>query len=178
MNNPDKETLLTTIQTEQETYEEKHSDFMRTNNAVILEAESALAGPKVVQQVNVPQETSAGSWRTFKPQASLKPTFLEKEPTHLEAVHFTKSFQNYILDGYAGNPPENAVWIQLQPLMNPFWMESMIHRGIKEKNLEEIMGLILEESSGRNPLNQRRIELMRVKKTGSHGDFSFNLNSI
>ena len=113
--------------------------------------------------------------KIFKPQASLKPTYLEKESTNLEAVHFTKLFQSYILDGYAGNPPEKTVWIQLQPLMNPIWMESMIHRGIKEKNLEEIMGLILEESSGRNPLHQRRIELMRVKKTGSHGDFFFQL---
>ena len=95
---------------------------------------------KVVQQVNVPQETSANNWRTLKPEASLKPNHLEKESTHLEAVHFTKSFQNYILDGYAGN-------------------------------LEEIMKLILDESSGRNPLHQRRIELMRVKKTGSHSDF-------
>ena len=110
-----------------------------------------LTGPNVVQQVNVPQETNASAWRTFKPQT------------------------NYILDVYAGNPLVNAVWIQLQPLMNPLWMESMIHRAIKEKNLEKIMGLILEESSGRNPLHQRRIELMQVKKTGSHSDFFFQL---
>ena len=37
------------------------------------------------------------------------------------------------------------------------------------------MGLILEESSGSNPLHQRRIKLMRVKKTGSHSDFFFQL---
>ena len=117
--NPDKETLLGIIQTETETYEEKHSEFMRKHDAVILEAESVLAGPNVVQQVNVPQETSEGSWRTLKKQARLKATFLEKESTHFEAVHFTKSFQNYILDGYAGNPLEIAVWIQLQLLMNP-----------------------------------------------------------
>ena len=129
--NLDKETLLGVIQTETETYEEKHSEFMKKNYVVILEAESVLAGPNVIQQVNVPQETNASAWRTFKPQASLKPTYLEKESTHLEAVHFTKSFQNYILDGYAGNPPENAVWIKLQPLMNPLWMESIIHRGIR-----------------------------------------------
>ena len=79
------------------------------------------------------------------------------------------------MDEYAGKPQRNTVWIQLQPLVNPIWFESMIHRGIKEKNLEEIMELILEESSGRNPLHQRRIELMRVRKTGSHGDFFFQL---
>ena len=122
------------------------------------------------------QETSANNWRTFKPQTSLKPTYLEKEATHLEAVQFTRSFQNYILDGYGGNPPENAVWIQLQPLMNPLWMESMIQKDdIKKKNLEGIVNLILKESSGRNPLHQRRIELLRVKKTGSHSDFFLQL---
>ena len=44
--------------------------------------------------------------------------------------------------------------MQLRPLMNQLWMESMNHRGIKEKNLEEIMGLLLVESSGRNPFHQ------------------------
>ena len=76
--NPDKETLHTTIQKEQETCDEKYDEFMKTNDKVILEAESSLAGLKVVQQVNVPQETSANNWRTFKPQANLKPNYLEK----------------------------------------------------------------------------------------------------
>ena len=98
---------------------------------MILEAENALTGANTVQQVNVPQEASAEhpKWRTFKPQTSLKPTYLEKEATHLEAVQFTTSFQNYILDGYGGNPPENAVWIQLQPLINPLWMEAYSTKG-------------------------------------------------
>ena len=48
-------------------------------------------------------------------------------------------------------------------------------QGIKEKNLEEIMGLILEESSGSNPLHKRRIKLMWVKKASSHSDFFFQL---
>ena len=79
------------------------------------------------------------------------------------------------MDGYAGKPPPKTVWIQLQPLVNPIWFESMIHKGIKEKSLDEITAIILEESSGRNPLHQWRIELMRVRKTGSHGDFFYRL---
>ena len=54
-------------------------------------------------------------------------------------------------------------------------MESLIHKGVEKKNLEQILALILEESSGRNPLHQRRIQLLRVKKTGSHSDFFFQL---
>ena len=106
---------LKTVQTEQEAYEEKHDDFLKKNDVVILEADNALTGANTVQQVVASQEANAGNphWRTFKPQTSLKPTFLEKEATPLEAVEFTRTFHNYILDGYGGNPPENAVWIQL-----------------------------------------------------------------
>ena len=125
----------------------------------------------------MPQETSANNWRTFKLQTSLKPTYFEKEATHLETIQFTRSFQIYIPDGYGGNPPKDAMWIQLQPLMSMLWMESMIQKDLKKKNLEGSVNLIPEESSGRNPLHQRRIELLRVKKTGSHSDFSFNLSS-
>ena len=39
--NPDKETLLTTIQKEQETYDEKYDEFMKTNEEVILEGSPA-----------------------------------------------------------------------------------------------------------------------------------------
>jgi hypothetical protein len=51
----------------------------------------------------------------------------------------------------------------------------LLHQNIKEKNLQEVIDLILEESSGRNPLHQRRIDLLRVKKEGSHSDFLFML---
>ena len=65
--------------------------------------------------------------------------------------------------------------MQLQPLINRVWFESLLHQNIKEKNLQEVIDLILEESSGRNPLHQRRIDLLRVKKEGSHSDFLFTL---
>ena len=55
------------------------------------------------------------------------------------------------------------------------WFENMIHKGIKEKSLQEITEIILEESSERNLLHQRRNQLMRVQKTDSHGDFFYQL---
>ena len=118
---PDKEAVLKTVLQEQEAYEEKHDEFLRKNDLVILEADNALTGANTVQQVVALPEENAGNpkWRNFKPQTSLKPSFLEKEATHLETVQFTRAFNNYILDGYGGNPPVNAVSIQLQPLINP-----------------------------------------------------------
>ena len=54
-------------------------------------------------------------------------------------------------------------------------MESLIKKGVEKKNLAQILTLILEESAGRNPLHQRRIKLLRIKKTGNHSDFFFQL---
>ena len=89
-----------------------------------------MTGANTVQQVVAPPEENAGNpkWRNFKPQTSLKPSFLEKEATHLETVQFTRAFNNYILDGYGGIPPEIGVATQLQPLIDPLWMESLIHK--------------------------------------------------
>ena len=65
--------------------------------------------------------------------------------------------------------------MQLQPLVNEVWFKSLLHQGVKEKDLQGVIDLILEESSGRNPLHQRRIDLLRVKKEGNHSDFLFAL---
>ena len=40
------------------------------------------------------------------------------------------------------------------------------------------MEIIEAESDARNPLHSRRMNLLRVKKTGSHSDFLFNLEEI
>ena len=65
--------------------------------------------------------------------------------------------------------------IQLQPLINPLWKESLRQKGIETKNLEQILTMIEEESAGRNPVHQRRMQLLRTKKTGNHSDFLFQL---
>jgi ribosome biogenesis GTPase A len=46
------------------------------------------------------------------------------------------------------------------------------------KSLGQIVEIIMEESDARNPLHSRRMELLRVKKTGSHSDYLFNLEQI
>ena len=55
--NQNKETVIGVIQQETETYENKLSEFMTNNDAMILDAEDVLAGPNLIQQVQVAQES-------------------------------------------------------------------------------------------------------------------------
>ena len=123
--------------------------------------------------------TDKNEWRAFKPQIPLRPHFLEKESTHLETKHFCELFKSYILDGFQGDPRGSSIHIHLQPLIEVTWWTSIVQRGVTEKkNLEQILQIIMEESDARNPLHSRRIELLRIKKTGSHSDYLFNLEQL
>ena len=175
--NTDQTTMISTIETEVEKFEQNFQEIMDQQEETILKAESAASGPQVLQRIQIqPEHGAAGdTWNSFKPQGNLKPPYLEKNCNHLESVHFCALFEIYIRDGYRGRIPENTVWMQLQPLINRVWFESLLHHHIKEKNLKEVIELILAESAGRNPLHQRRIDLLRVKKEGSHSDFLFSL---
>ena len=51
------------------------------------------------------------------------------------------------MDGYSGSPPDTGVAIQLQPLINPLWKESLRQKGIETKTLEQILTIIEEESA-------------------------------
>jgi hypothetical protein len=46
------------------------------------------------------------------------------------------------------------------------------------KILEQVIGIIMAESGARNPLHSRRMELLRVKKTGTHSDYFYYLDQI
>ena len=177
---PNKETMISTIEAEIEGFDKKFNDIMEEKEEAILDAESVVSGPPVLQTIRVQadQGPAGDTWSSFKPQGNLKPQYLEKNCNHLETVHFCALFEIYIKDGYRGKIPENTVWMQLQPLINRVWFESLMHQNVKEKNLQEVIDLILEESSGRNPLHQRRIDLLRVKKEGSHSDFFLHAGGI
>ena len=59
------------------------------------------------------------------------------------------------------------------------WWMSLVQRGVTEdKTLDQIIEIIMDESDARNPLHSRRMELLRVKKTGSHSDYLFNMEQI
>ena len=85
----------------------------------------------------------------------------------------------YLLDGYRGAPPPEMMWIQLQPLVNPLWFSSLVQKGLKLKDsLDSVINLILEESNQRNPLHQRRMQLLRIKKDSSHSEFLHNIEEL
>ena len=73
------------------------------------------------------------------------------------------------MDGYNGVPEGNPINMHLMPLVETTWYMSLVQRGIQEdKSLDEIINIIREESNARKPLHARRMELLRIKKTGSH----------
>ena len=58
-----------------------------------MEADNVLVGTKAAPPVvTLPEETAGNmKWRNFKPQSSLKPSYLEKEATHLETIQFREA---------------------------------------------------------------------------------------
>ena len=56
---------------------------------------------------------------------------------------------------------------------------SLVQRRVTEdKTLDQIIEIIMDESDARNPLHSRKMELLHVKKTGSHSDYLFSLEQI
>ena len=83
------------------------------------------------------------------------------------------------MDGFQGSPNGNSIHIHLMPLVEATWYMSLVQRGVQDnKTLDEIFDLIMEESDARNLLHARKMELLRVKKTGSHSDYLFQLEQI
>ena len=165
--------LIIQIEGELDSYDSKLDEFKVKNDAIMLEMEQLLSTEEA-QTIKVKEDKSA--WRSFKPQAALKPSFLEKDSNHLETKHFTQLFKSYCLDGYQGSPPNNAIHIHLQPLIEATWWMSLVQRGITDnKNLDAVIEIILQESDARNPLHSRRMELLRAKKSGTHSDFLYCL---
>ena len=168
--------------------EEKLNGKLKDNESHIIQAERSMDEAPVSQnqssssQADLSQEGKTINWKTasyFRPQASLKPQMLEKESTHLETSQFCETFKMYLLDGYRGSPPPEMIWIQLQPLVNPIWFSSLVQKGVKLKDtVEGVIELILEESNQRNPLHQRRMQLLRIKKDGTHSEFLYKIEEL
>ena len=80
--------IIKTINSETESYEAKYDEFFAKNDDLIQQAEAIMSSQgQVTTQVQV-AAAEKSSWRAFKPQAALKPPFLEKESSHLEVSHF------------------------------------------------------------------------------------------
>ena len=131
------------------------------------------SGPQVLQTIQVQAEQGAtgDTWSSFKPQGNLKPQNPEKTCNHLESTLSTplKSKLGMAIEEESQRTQCGCNY------SHRMGFESLLHQNIKEKDLQGVIDLILEESSGSNPLHQRRVDLVRVKKKGSHSDFLFAL---
>ena len=121
--------IIKTINLEIESYKAKYDEFFAKNDEIIQEAEAIVSGQDQVTaqvQVAAPEKSS---WRAFKPQAALKPPFLEKESFHLEVSHFCTLFRAYVMDGYNGVPEDNPTNMHLMPLVEATWYMSLVQIG-------------------------------------------------
>ena len=169
------EDLVEQIKTDIDEYEERMREFMTRNDEIIFQIETISKDDGDAET----QRTPNNEWRAFKPNPALKPNYLDKEASYLDTTHFCELFKSYIMDGFQGNPRGSAIHIHLQPLVEPTWWTSLGKQGVTQnKSLQQIVDIIMAESDARNPLHSRRMNLLRVKKTGSHSDFLFNLEEI
>ena len=107
----------------------------------------------------------------FRPHQNLKPIYLEKNATHVEVTTFCEMVDSYIRTGYRGEPPQD-VWYFIKPNMHSVWYTALEQNGVKDEGLEQTLKMIMEESSLRNPIHNRRIEFLQSKRGGmSHSDF-------
>ena len=56
----------------------------------------------------------------FRPHSHLKPSFLEKNSSHLEVKHFCEQIKAYINTGYRSTPPQGAggLWFHVKANMH------------------------------------------------------------
>ena len=118
-----------------------------------------------VQQVEEKKEESS-AFATFKQQADLKPSMLEREANFAEARHFTEIFSNYLENGYGGaaRVPQQMIAVQLQPFVNEIWWAQMIQLEIKKKNLKDAMKIVMDVANENNPVHGRRMDLLKMRR--------------
>ena len=131
---------------------------------VIKRAENVLSIDPVQQVVEKPEESA--SFASFKQQADLKPSILEREANYAEARHFTEIFGNYLENGYGGasRVPQQMISVQLQPFVNEIWWAQMVNMNIKKKDLKGAMQVVMDVASENNPVHGRRMDLLKMRR--------------
>ena len=155
--------------------DEEHDKYMEIIRALktSYEAEVTLAETLLClvesQPATAVVQTAAGEM--FKPQSNLKPSFLDKNSTHLEVKNFCQNVETYIVTGFKDALPQ-MVWPYIKPLMHATWAQALEQNDAKAKWLQKIINLLLEESNLRNPVHNRRIDFLQSKRQGAtHSDF-------
>ena len=88
------------------------------------------------------------------------------DSNHLELSKFCQNLRTYFNVRFRGTVPENNICMYISPFISPTWWASLKNRKVKEKNLGAIIAVILEESCVRNPVHNRRMDLLRVRRAG------------
>ena len=104
------EELIAQIDLDLKEYSNIMKIFEEQKDAAILMAELK-DSPKEAAPVQT--QGKKDDWSTFKPNNSLKPTFMEKESTALEVKNFCQLFDSCILDRFPGKPRKEAIHLLL-----------------------------------------------------------------
>lgn len=158
-----KDELVTEIEVEHDKYIKNVKDIKTGSEDLVTRAEEFLV-PQV-ENISQPVSTAGTGAEMFKPQANLKPNFLDKQASHLEIRKFCQGVDVYIQTGFSDTPPQK-VWPYIGPLMHVTWSNSLELNGVKEKYLSETLEMLLEESQLRNPVHNRQIDFLTSKRGG------------
>ena len=112
--------------------------------------------------------------RKFSPDQSLKPKLLDESANLLEVKDFIIEFSNYIKSGY--NPDEVPAvghYVQMRNILVHGWIERLDRRKAMDKGLKELCELLHEEAEKKYPKHQRRINLLKMKKTQNETNIAF-----
>ena len=124
--------------------------------------------------VDVPSARGTIVQRRFSPDQSLKPKLLDESANLLEVKDFIIEFSNYIQSGY--NPGETAAtghYVQMRNVLEHGWIERMDRRKAMEKGLKDLCNLLHEEAEKKYPKDQRRKNLLKMKKHQNESIIAF-----
>ena len=142
---------------------------MKTGSKELLTRAEELLAPQV-ESTAQPIPTAGTGAEMFKPQSNLKPSFLDKQASHLEVQKFCQGADVYIKTGFRDTPPQ-GIWPYLRPLMHITWSNALELSGVKEKFLAETLDMLLAESQLRNPVHNLSIDFLASKRGGmAHSD--------
>merc|ERR1712082_288893 len=155
-------------------------DKLSEHEQVIRRAETVLSSEVVLVKQVVEKPEDSVKFSTFRQQADLKPSILEREANYAEARHFTEIFSNYLENGYGGNSrvPQQMIAVQLQPFVNGIWWSQMLNLRIKEKDLKGAMKVVMEVASENNHVHGRRMDLLKMRRGSmDHSTWLFKLET-
>ena len=99
----------------------------------------------------------------FKHACDLKLAFLERE-----VKQFSDQVYWYICSGLKNNHSKEGCNVHL---INNTWLQALESKGVRNMDLYGLVKLNKVEAFLRMPKHQRRMGLLKIRKTGSHGNF-------